>query len=308
MRLIVPAAGGGSRLRPLTDERPKALVPFLGRPLLDWTLTAARANGLNDIVLIGGYKPAGLDNYGVRVLHNPDWAATSMVSSLMIAEEWFGDEFVMSYGNVAYRPEVLRTLIASPAEIAVVVDMDWQPYWERRFDDPLWDAESLRMSPDGTIRSIGQTVNRIEDVQAQYIGLVLFRGRGVKALRRAWVRAKTDAAYRRPILGHRAAMAKLAMTDVLDELTTGDVPVKAVPIHGGWVEIDTPKDLAVGEERWTAGEGRPVTAEAAGDPEGGPAAGASPSAPAVAPTAGGLAGGSSYVTTALPTFHPRRRW
>jgi NDP-sugar pyrophosphorylase family protein len=91
---------------------------------------------------------------------------------------------------------------------------------------------------------------------------MIFRGRGVKALRRAWTRATTDAAYRRPILGHRLSLAKLALTDVLDELTTGDVPIKAVPVHGGWVDIDTPRDQTAAEERWNSAAG-PVVPEPA---------------------------------------------
>ena len=197
----------------------------------------------------------------------------------------------MSYGDIVYRPDVLQSLIASPAEIAVVVDLDWKVYWEKRFKDPLAEAQSLRMTPDGNIRSIGREVNRIEDVQGQYIGLVMFRGRGVKALRRILARATTDAAYRRPILGHATVMAKLLMTDVLDELVVaGDVPVKAVAIHGGWVDIDLPADLAIGEERWTARAAEP----AATDPKSG----------------GSSGGGSSSGSTpgSQPTFHPLRRW
>ena len=252
MRLIILAAGAGARLRPLTDDCPKAVVPFLGRPLLDWTMTAARECGLADITIVGGYKSERLEGHGAHLLRNPDFASTGMVATLMAADQYFRDEIVVSYGDIAYRPEVLRALLASPAEIGVVVDLDWQAYWERRFDDPLQNAESLRMSSDGTIRSIGQTVNRLEDVQGQAIGLFVFRGRGVKALRRAWTRATTDAAYRRPILGHRLSLAKLALTDVLDELTTGDVPIKAIPIHGGWIDIDTPGDVAAAEERWSS--------------------------------------------------------
>jgi choline kinase len=185
----------------------------------------------------------------------------------------------------------------------VVVDLDWRPYWERRFEDPLGAAESLRMSPDGTIRSIGQTVNRIEDVQAQYIGLVAFRDRGVKALRRALTRAKTDDAYRRPVLGHRTTLAKLTITDVLDELAVaGDVGVKAVPIHGGWVDIDSPADLVIAEERWTSS----VDSEspAGGTGRGGPAAGGPDSGgPAAgAPAAGGPPLGGPSI------FRQTRRW
>ena len=296
MRLVVLAAGAGTRMRPLTDDRPKAAVPFLGRPLLDWTLTAARECGISDITVVGGHRSERLEGFGVHLLRNPDFASTGMVATLMAADQYFGDELVVSYGDIAYRPEVLRALLASTAEIGAVVDLDWQAYWERRFADPLGNAESLRMTPDGTIRSIGQTVNRLEDAQGQSIGLMIFRGRGVKALRRAWTRATTDAAYRRPILGHRLSLAKLALADVLDELITGDVPVKAVPIHGGWVDFDTPEDMAAAEERWSSAAG-PVVA----DPRARESAATQQSAPAAPPASPGP------VVYEQPAFFAHRR-
>jgi choline kinase len=298
MRLVVLAAGAGLRLRPLTADRPKALVPFLGRPILDWTLTAARENDITDITVVGGHRSEGLESYPVHLLRNPDFAATSMVGTMMVAEQWFTDTFVASYGDIVYRPELLRALLASPADISVVVDLDWRLYWERRYDDPLQNAESLRMAPDGTIRSIGQTVNRIEDVQAQFIGLVAFRGKGVKALKRAWARATSDAAYRRPILGHRLSMAKLGLTDVLDELAVaGDVAVKAVPVHGGWVDIDTPEDIAAAEERWNASRASEFVPAAPTNTQ-----------PAAGTPGSGNSGAKSPDAGLEPRFHPVRRW
>jgi choline kinase len=291
MYLVVLAAGDNPRLRPLNEDRPAALVPFQGRPLLEKTLSAATSCGLADVLVVGGYRYEAFSGHEAHLLKNPDYITSGPVGTLMIADGVFGDAFVASDGDIAYKPEVLQALLTSPAEIAVVVDLDWQQYWERRFGEDLSDARSLRMTPDGTIRSIGQTINRIEDAQGQYIGLVVFRGRGVKALRRAWQRARDDAAYRRPILGHVNAMAKLKIGDVLDELVSGDVPIKAVPVHGGWVEIDTPSDVAAAEERWNSA-GSPVsTADAAGaaavtgaGSAAGPAPANAPQAPAASPS------------------------
>lgn len=275
MKLVVLAAGPGTRLRPMTDDRPKAMVPFLGRPILDWTLDAARECGLAGVTVVGGYKHESLSGRDARLIKSLDYTTTGMVGTLMAADQDFGEGFVVGSGHIVFRPSVLRALLASTAEVGVVVDLDWLPYWQLRFRDPLADAESLRMTPDGTVRSIGQTVMRMEDIQAQFIGLAVFRGRGVKALRRAWIRAKGDADYRRPILGHRTMLAKLTLADVLDEMTSGDVPVKAIPIRGGWVEIDSPGDIPLAEERWnsTASADPVVVDPGAGSETGGSAAG-----------------------------------
>ena len=315
MYLVVLAAGQDLRLRPLNEDRPTAMVPFLGRPLLDWTTSAAAAGDFTDVIVVGGHRYGALASPTARLFKNPDYLTSGQVGSLMIADQFFGDGFVVAYGDIAFRPEVLKTLLASPAEIAVVVDVDWKPYWERRFGEDLEDARTLRMTPDGTIRSIGQTVNRLEDVQGQPIGLIMFRGRGVKALRRAWQRATTDAAYRRPILGHTNAMAKLTIYDLLDELLSGDVPVKAVSIQGGWVEIDRPENVAAAEERWNStSAAAPVVPPTGIAAPGIPAAGATGPG-AMGPGVAGPAPTSNPVRSSLnepfempPVFRaPRRR-
>jgi L-glutamine-phosphate cytidylyltransferase len=261
MRLIVLAAGQGTRLGTLAAGRPKALVPLAGRPLLEWTLATADEVGL-EVVVVGGHGIEHLAGYPVTLLENADYATTNMVETLVRAEAAFGDGFIASYGDIAYRPSVLGAILASPAPIAVAVDLDWRAYWEARFGDPLRDAESLRLRPDGTIASIGQAVERVEEIDGQYIGLVAFRGSGVAAFRATWQRAVADAAAGRPVLGRRADLRRLYMTDILDELA-GTGIVHAVPIHGGWVEIDSPTDIALAESRWARSTPRVSPAGAA---------------------------------------------
>jgi choline kinase len=262
MRLIVLAAGRGSRLGGLAAGRPKALVSLAGRPLLDWTLEAAAACGVTDVCVVGGFGIDHLRAYPVTLLENPRWATTNMVETLAVAEPCWEGGFVMSYGDIAVRPAVLRAILASPAPIAVAVDLAWRAYWEARFEDPLADAETLRLAADGRITTLGGRPATLDEVEGQYIGLVAFRGTGVGALRRAWARARADAAAGRPVLGRRERLRALYLTDVLDALAA-DGLVHAVPIEGGWVEIDRPADIGVAEARWGA---PPATAPGAVDP------------------------------------------
>jgi len=52
VKAIVLCAGEGTRMRPLTENRPKVMVPAAGRPILDYVLEAVRAAGIRDVLLV----------------------------------------------------------------------------------------------------------------------------------------------------------------------------------------------------------------------------------------------------------------
>ena len=138
--MIILAAGQGTRLRPLTDTRPKCLVELRGQTLLDRLLCAARTVGIEDVVVVGGYRADQLHRSDLRVVLNPDYESTNMVSTLFCAEDLFAEGFILSYGDIAYSPAVLQALQADPSPVGVVVDRDWRRYWALRFSDPLSDG------------------------------------------------------------------------------------------------------------------------------------------------------------------------
>ena len=56
MQCIILAAGLSKRLRPLTDKTPKCLLEVRGKTLLGQTIDNVKANGINDFVIITGYR------------------------------------------------------------------------------------------------------------------------------------------------------------------------------------------------------------------------------------------------------------
>lgn len=246
--LIVLAAGQGTRLRPLTDDRPKCMVPLHGRPLIAWQLEAARRAGVDDVVVVRGYCGAALVADPARFVENSRYASTNMVYSLWCAREHFGDRFVLGYGDIVYEPAVLQAALEDRSSIGVVVDREWLPYWRRRFEDPLSDAESLRVEADGRISSIGQKPTSVDAIQAQYIGLTSWRGDGVRLLRdllEAEVRAFGEGGG---LLHPERTLERLYMTDLLQTIADRGHRLQAIPIDGGWVEVDSLRDLHLAEE------------------------------------------------------------
>ncbi|MAH84046.1 MAG: hypothetical protein CBB68_06730 [Rhodospirillaceae bacterium TMED8] len=235
---IILAAGRGSRLHPYTEKYPKSLTVFGGKTLIERQVETLRAETINNIIVATGYKREMLQMPGLREAHNAKWETTNMVESLFSGEEYFTNDLIVSYGDIVYEPRVLRTLLASPHEISVIIDLNWKTYWELRFDNPLSDAESLKMDCAQRILNIGAKVSQIEEIDGQYIGLMRFQGNGVSSLRRA--RAHLQKTYRSWMEDRRVENAY--MTDLLMEMILLGIEIHAVTIDGGWLEFDTVSD------------------------------------------------------------------
>lgn len=82
MKAIILAAGQGTRLRPLTDHKPKCLVELAGKPMLEHQLTTLRGAGINEIHIVAGYCAEQLDRSDITRHLNLDYASTNMVTTL----------------------------------------------------------------------------------------------------------------------------------------------------------------------------------------------------------------------------------
>lgn len=249
MKALLLAAGRGSRLGKHTADQPKCLTRIGERSLIERQIETLRGAGIDEIVVATGYRAEMLEFEGIQYVHNPDWATTNMVETLFCAEEHLTNDVIVAYADIIYEPCVLRALIESPHDVSVVVDRQWRKYWEHRFDEPLSDAESMRISENGQILELGQAVTDIEKIQAQYIGLTRFRHGGLESLR-----AARHALGEIPRDWMQLRLVRQAyMTDLLMELILRDCEVYAVFIDGGWLEIDTENDLSGAAAMWADG-------------------------------------------------------
>ena len=122
MKAIIIAAGQGSRLRPHTAKRPKCMVEINGRSLLERQIDGYRAAGIEDIVVIRGYRRKQIQLKGVRYIDNVDYKNNNILESLFTAEEELTGDVIVSYGDIVYHPDIAKALVAKTAPIMVVVD------------------------------------------------------------------------------------------------------------------------------------------------------------------------------------------
>ena len=137
MKVIILAAGQGTRLRPLTDDRPKCMVEVNGKSIIERQLDTIRNCGVRDedIAIVTGYCSDVLSNRfkdtAISFVRNEKFETTNMVYSLMCAEKAMesDSDIVVSYGDIIYDETVFRKVMDAGDELSVIVDDDWYEYW-----------------------------------------------------------------------------------------------------------------------------------------------------------------------------------
>lgn len=121
MNAIILAAGMGTRLRPLTNDRPKCLVAVNGVPMVERQIQFLKEKGIDDITLISGYKAESLeylkDRYGVDIVFNDRYDTCNNINSLYIVKERFRDTYVLE-GDVYMDKNVLLSEVSQSTYFA----------------------------------------------------------------------------------------------------------------------------------------------------------------------------------------------
>jgi L-glutamine-phosphate cytidylyltransferase len=244
MRAVILAAGRGSRMGHLGDDRPKCMVELEGKPLIQRQISALRRGGVDEIGVVRGYRAEMIDFPGLAYFANERWAETNMVMSLAAAATWLrSGPVIVSYADIFYRGELVRGLAGAAGQLVVSYDRAWRRLWTRRFADPLADAETFRINAAGQLLEIGGKTTRIEDIEGQYMGLLKFTPpvwKVIEALLETLEGVLRD---------------RLDMTGLLRRLLAAkELPIGTFGTEGQWGEIDNPEDAALYQNMIRDGE------------------------------------------------------
>jgi bifunctional UDP-N-acetylglucosamine pyrophosphorylase/glucosamine-1-phosphate N-acetyltransferase len=120
MKAVILAAGEGKRLRPITSSRPKPMIPLLGKPLLEHTILGLKNVGIDQILLIVGYKQELIKDYfektsnelqvKIEYITQEEYLGTAHAAGY--AKSFIKDEaFLMMYGDLFVDPEIFKIII-----------------------------------------------------------------------------------------------------------------------------------------------------------------------------------------------------
>lgn len=172
-RALILAAGRGKRMGNATIDVPKCLLEIDGKSLLERQIAVLQSAGISEIAIATGYKRELLFSYSFEEFYNKYWDTTNMVYSLMNAHEWLkkGD-CIITYSDILYDVEILRSLMDSTHDLTVAYYTNWRELWSKRFKDPLNDLENFKISDTDQIYHIGGRASSLEEIEGQYMGII----------------------------------------------------------------------------------------------------------------------------------------
>lgn len=239
MKAIILSAGQGSRLGHLVDDRPKCLIDFNGRTLLDRQLDTLAANGVDEAVVVTGFHDelvqqavaARNGGPGVTTIFNPFYKVADNTGSLYMAREALSGDCLVWNGDTLVSNALMAKVVGHDRPgICVTVDRK-----DRYDDDDMKVVEE-----GGRLKQIGKRI--AEGVNAESIGLLAFRAGGAERFREAIEAAMrtgegTTIWYLR-VIHHLAQHSDVWTLDISGE---------------EWGEVDFPPDVEAARvlcERW----------------------------------------------------------
>ncbi|HET9622579.1 MAG TPA: phosphocholine cytidylyltransferase family protein [Kofleriaceae bacterium] len=249
-RAILIAAGRGKRLGTHTDEIPKCMVPVGAKPILGWVWDAFRAAGIDELIVIRGYRGDVLESFArtltanVQLVDNPAWPRNNILLSLACARAYLDRPCLISYSDIIFTPAVARAAVASPAEIGLVIDREFRAIYEGRTEHPLDEGEVADLMPDGSVARVGKRALPPAEAVGEYIGLTKLGARGVATVARTIdsLAQRFDGREAEPFQ-RAASFSNAYLTDLWQHLIDGGLRIDPVLIDGQWREIDTAQDL-----------------------------------------------------------------
>lgn len=180
MKAIIPVAGAGTRLRPLTYTQPKPLIPVAGKPIISYIIDQLVAQGIEEFVFVIGYLGEKIKNYleqsypGIKkdfVLQEKRlgtghaiWVARELIANTEEVVIFFGDVIVdFDIDTVIQTPNSFLAIqkVKDPREFGIV-ELNKEKNVVRLVEKPRIPKSDLAMVGFYKIREVQELIDALD--------------------------------------------------------------------------------------------------------------------------------------------------
>lgn len=232
MKAVILAAGMGSRIKPMSNNRPKCLLKVGDVTILELMISNIQDNRINEIIFVLGYLQAQIKDFveekfpqlNARFVTNDKYAQTNTGYSLMVALDLIGGApFIKFDADVVFDKKILAKLIESELANCLCVDKNGK-----------LDAEEIKVivDDDNRIRKVNKSI-RLRDAAGESIGIEKIDAGTSTLLFEELHTMMADS------INHQAYYEA-----AYERLINKNVPFYALDITGlNWVDVDTTEDF-----------------------------------------------------------------
>ncbi|MCX6662672.1 MAG: sugar phosphate nucleotidyltransferase [Euryarchaeota archaeon] len=125
-KAVILAAGEGKRLRPFTETMPKVMLPIANKPLLEYVFDATRKSGIDEIVVVVGYKKEVIMEYfkdykDVKITYVIQDRQLGTAHALLQAKKHIKDSFIVLAGDNIIDPGSIAKLLKDQSEYSLLI-------------------------------------------------------------------------------------------------------------------------------------------------------------------------------------------
>ena len=238
IKAIIVAAGHDRRIEPLNEDVPKCLLDVKGKTILERQIENIRSCGINDIIIIKGYKQELIDIPDVKYYINPDFENNGIVTSLFFAEKEMNCDFVFLYSDIIFDKRLLEKVLKNNSDVCLVADLDWKKRYDERVKRSTGEVELIEVRND-YITKIGKNINP-EKGHGEFIGLAMFSKKGAETLKKCYKNSLKR--YKNKRFHESPSIIEAYFTDMIQEIVDSGFQVTHLDAYGDWIEIDTFED------------------------------------------------------------------
>ena len=178
MQAIIMAAGKGSRLGNLTEDKPKSFLEINGIKLIEYNIALLHAYGIKDIIIVTGYQTEKMEEFaqtieGVRCVYNPFYEMVNVLGSFFMAQEYLHEDTIYMHADTLCAPEILEKMIQTDGDMVLPVEYK------------QCDEEAMKvLTENGKVIKISKLIP-CETAEGEFIGIAKLGKEVLADLRRA---------------------------------------------------------------------------------------------------------------------------
>ena len=180
MEAIILAAGKGSRISKAINKN-KCLIKVSNKTLIDRIIYNLRRYNIEKIFVLIGFNQnkikQKLKNKSVNFIYNKDYFKTEMLDTLILGLKCCQEDVIITYSDIIYDHKVIKQIYnfrKKKNNFLIPVLSTWRKIWKIKSKDIFDDAETLKFSKKKELLEIGKKITNINEVMAQYMGIIIF--------------------------------------------------------------------------------------------------------------------------------------